>query len=208
MNLYAYLPWREQAVVATIREEYDFEGSPDTASTWRIGDGTAAFYNYIFYTAAGFTENDAFRSNQVREGVLTRAEALSLAAAENLPRYESIFWYLDIIGLETPMHEALRIIQAMPKAPSCARAERGRREVKVLLIQPPAPNIIRESLPAVVEDETGVYPPLGLLYMAAHAGAVAGVEVEVLDCQAEGIAHADLGGACGNSRRTSSGSRR
>lgn len=64
--------------------------------------------------------------------------------------------------------------------------------MKVLLIQPPAPNIIRESLPAVVEDETGVYPPLGLLYIAAHAAAVEGVEVTVLDCQAGRLSHADL----------------
>ena len=64
--------------------------------------------------------------------------------------------------------------------------------MKVLLIQPPVTNIIRESLPAVVEDETGVYPPLGLLYIAAHAEAAAGVEVTVLDCPAERISHADL----------------
>ena len=27
--------------------EYDWETTPDTSTTWRIGDGTAAFYNYI-----------------------------------------------------------------------------------------------------------------------------------------------------------------
>lgn len=64
--------------------------------------------------------------------------------------------------------------------------------MRVLLIQPPTPNIIRESLPAVVEDETGVYPPLGLLYVAAHAEAVPGVEVTVLDCPAARLSHADL----------------
>ena len=115
VNLYAYVPWREEAVVATIRDEYGFELSPDSPTTWRIGDGTAAFYNYVFFTVAGFTENDAFRSNQVREGVLTRAEGLALAAAENAPRYETIFWYLDVIGLATPLHEVLRTIQAMPR---------------------------------------------------------------------------------------------
>lgn len=126
LNLYAYLPWREEAVVTTLRGEYGFELSPDSPTTWRIGDGTAAFYNYVFYTVAGFTENDAFRSNQVREGVLTRAEALTLAAAENVPRYETVFWYLDVIGLGIPMHEVLRIIHAMPKARSRPRGG-GRR---------------------------------------------------------------------------------
>lgn len=125
VNLYAYIPWREGTVVTTLRDGYGFELAPDSATTWRIGDGTAAFYNYIFFTVAGFTENDAFRSNQVREGVLTRAAALALAAAENAPRYETIFWYLDVIGLETPLHEVLRIVQALPRMRPRPTGERG-----------------------------------------------------------------------------------
>jgi anaerobic magnesium-protoporphyrin IX monomethyl ester cyclase len=66
--------------------------------------------------------------------------------------------------------------------------------MKVLLINPPATHIIRESLPPVVEDSTGVYPPLGLLYVAAYAENVPGCEVEVLDCQAQGVEHETLGG--------------
>lgn len=57
----------------------------------------------------------------------------------------------------------------------------------VLLINPPARHLIRESLPAVVEDDTGVFPPLGLLYVAAAARAVPGCRVTVVDAQAEGL---------------------
>ena len=64
---------------------YDWETSPDTRSTWRIGDGTAAFYNYIYYNVAGFTENDT-SSNQIREGLISRDDALALVD-ENSPRY-------------------------------------------------------------------------------------------------------------------------
>jgi radical SAM superfamily enzyme YgiQ (UPF0313 family) len=59
--------------------------------------------------------------------------------------------------------------------------------MKVLLVNPPAEHIIRESLPPVVEDSTGFYPPLGLLYVAAHAEGLPGCEVHVWDCQAERI---------------------
>ena len=59
-----------------------------------------AFYNYIYYTVAGFSEYDTFRSNQIREGMLDREKALQLVNAENIPRYESIKWYLEIIGLD------------------------------------------------------------------------------------------------------------
>ena len=64
--------------------------------------------------------------------------------------------------------------------------------MKILLINPPAANIIRESLPPVIEDETGVFPPLGLLYIAACVEEAAGCSVQVLDCQAEKIDHQAL----------------
>ena len=76
-----------------------WETSKDSNSTWRIGDGTASFYNYIYYTMAGITENDTFRSNQVREGNITREQALKLSARDNIPQFESIKWYLNTINL-------------------------------------------------------------------------------------------------------------
>jgi len=89
------------------------ETSPDTPTTWRIGDGTVPFYNYIYYTVAGFSENDTFRSNQVRGGMITREEALKFLDEENYPRFESMSWYCNTIGVD--LEKALRIIHAIPK---------------------------------------------------------------------------------------------
>ena len=100
LNIFDYLTWDESVVVDTIIKEYDWEISPDTSTTWRIGDGTASFYNFIYYMVAGFTENDTFRSNQIREGTMTRAEALIIVERENNPRWESMKWYLDTIHLD------------------------------------------------------------------------------------------------------------
>ena len=85
INLFQYFPWEEKQVTSVLLEDYNWEIATDTSSTWRIGDGTAAFYNYIYYIVAGFTENDTFRSNQVREGILDRDEALVLVQKENYP---------------------------------------------------------------------------------------------------------------------------
>ena len=60
-----------------LRTEYNWELAQDTTTTWRIGDGTVAFYNYCYFTIAGFSEIDTFRSNQIREGALSREEGLS-----------------------------------------------------------------------------------------------------------------------------------
>ncbi|MDG1689720.1 MAG: hypothetical protein P8I02_02935, partial [Flavobacteriales bacterium] len=72
INIFDYLPWIESDVEDVLINLYNWETDPGTKSTWRIGDGTAAFYNYIYYMVSGFNENDTFRSNQIREGLLSR----------------------------------------------------------------------------------------------------------------------------------------
>tara|TARA_X000000368_G_scaffold417439_1_gene413844 strand:+ start:11676 stop:13694 length:2019 start_codon:yes stop_codon:yes gene_type:complete len=98
-QLFDYFLWDEDEVNNLIIKEYNWELSVDTKNTWRIGDGTAAFYNYIYFLTAGFSEFDTFRSNQVREGMITRKEALKFIEKDNIPRYETIKWYLEIVGL-------------------------------------------------------------------------------------------------------------
>jgi glucosamine--fructose-6-phosphate aminotransferase (isomerizing) len=98
-HLFDFITWNENEC-NNILNEYGWELAPDTKSTWRIGDGTAAFYNYIYYTVAGFTEHDTFRSNQVREGQISREEALKFVEDENMPRYQNIKWYLDALSMD------------------------------------------------------------------------------------------------------------
>lgn len=112
-QVFDWIKWDEKLIEKTLFEEYNWEISPDTTSTWRIGDGTAAFYNYIYYTVAGFSEFDTFRSNQIREGLITREEGLKFIAQENNPRYDSMKWYFDTIGVD--MERAIKIVNAIPK---------------------------------------------------------------------------------------------
>jgi glutamine---fructose-6-phosphate transaminase (isomerizing) len=100
LNLYSYIKWDEKRIIHELLNTYDWETDPGTRTTWRIGDGTAAFYNYIYYTVAGFSEIDTFRSNQIREGDLTRQEALDLSTVENRPRWDSMQWYFSTVGLD------------------------------------------------------------------------------------------------------------
>ncbi len=111
-HIFDYWRWDEETCNDTLKQ-YDWELAPDTNTTWRIGDGTAAFYNYLYYTVAGFTEHDTFRSNQIREGQLTRSEALELVADENRPRYQNIRWYLDSLGLD--FHEVIQTVNNIPR---------------------------------------------------------------------------------------------
>ena len=110
-HLYDYWKWDENEINKTLINEYEWELAPDTSTTWRIGDGTAAFYNYVYYNVAGFTEHDTFRSNQIREGDISRDEALYLIEKENAPRFPNIKWYLDAIGLN--FEEVIKVVNSI-----------------------------------------------------------------------------------------------
>lgn len=113
LNMFDYLEWSEQTVEDVLLNGYNWEISKDTTTTWRIGDGTAAFYNYIYYNVAGFSEFDTFRSNQIREGTLSREKALELVNQENKPRIESFLWYCETIGVDPEY--AIKVINNIPK---------------------------------------------------------------------------------------------
>jgi hypothetical protein len=113
LYLYHYLPWDEKTILGTVRREYDWEVETDTTTTWRIGDGTAAFYNYIYHTMSGFTEDDDQLSNMVREGHIDREEALRRSAEYCRPRIRSLREYAQMIGLN--LEEALNVINTAPR---------------------------------------------------------------------------------------------
>jgi glucosamine--fructose-6-phosphate aminotransferase (isomerizing) len=111
-NFFDFYDWNEDEVIKTIAK-YEWEYAIDTKSSWRIGDGTSAFYNYIYYTVAGFSEFDTFRSNQIREGQIDRETGLRLIENENEPRYETLRWYLEILNLD--FQSVIKAVNLIPK---------------------------------------------------------------------------------------------
>ncbi len=113
LHIFRFIEWNEEKILSTIINEYGWEKEKDTVATWRIDDGTVPFYNYIYLAVAGITENDIFRSIQIREGQIDRERAYELVKEENRPRFESLEWYAKIIGFD--INKAIRVINAMPK---------------------------------------------------------------------------------------------
>jgi glutamine---fructose-6-phosphate transaminase (isomerizing) len=98
--LWHYIKWEEKKIIKTLFDEYGWEDDGENGITWRIDDGSPAFYNYLYGQIQGFTENDSFRSNQIREGIMTREEAIKIVERENMPRYAALQWYFDTIGID------------------------------------------------------------------------------------------------------------
>lgn len=115
-SIFDHIEWREDVIDRVLREEYDWETSPDSATTWRVGDGTAPFYNYLYLRIAGFSENDALRSNQIRSGHISRDWAMTRRELESTPRLESLAWYLETIGLD-----AIDVISRVNRIPALYR---------------------------------------------------------------------------------------
>lgn len=113
LDIFDYIEWRESEIEKQLLSHYDWEIAADADTTWRIGDGTAPFYNYIYMTVAGLTEFDTFRSNQIREGHITRDEALELIKRDNAPRWPSMRDYFSMINVD--IADAVRAVSRMPK---------------------------------------------------------------------------------------------
>lgn len=111
-HMFDYWQWNEDDVDNTL-QTYGWECTSDSSCSWRIGDGVAGFYNYVYYTVAGFTEHDTFRSNQVREGQLTRDQALKLVQQENAPRYENLQWFFKVLDID--FNDSINIVNNIPK---------------------------------------------------------------------------------------------
>jgi len=113
LRLFNYLEWKESVVNRTLIDEYLWETSEESPSTWRIDDGTVPLTDYMYYMMSGLTINDTFRSNQIREGRITRDEGFELIQQENLPRFHAIQWYCDKIGVD--FESTIRTINNAPR---------------------------------------------------------------------------------------------
>jgi glucosamine--fructose-6-phosphate aminotransferase (isomerizing) len=113
LYLFRYILWEEREIESALTGLYNWELAEDTKSSWRIGDGTQAFYNYIYFVGSALTEHDTFRSNQIRENAIGRPEALRDIIIGNQPRIDSLIWYFDTIGLDA--RPILNAVNQMPK---------------------------------------------------------------------------------------------
>lgn len=67
-----------------------------------------------------------------------------------------------------------------------------RLRMKILLINPPVSNRVAAGVPEFIKVNEGVFPPLGLLYIAAHIKANTSHEVAILDAIAQNMSYSGI----------------
>lgn len=64
--------------------------------------------------------------------------------------------------------------------------------MNILLISPPSKNMILTNVPLLVEEGSGVYPPLGLMYLAAYLEQNSEHKIEILDTQVNNLSYTEI----------------
>ena len=100
LQLFDYVKWDERSVLSTLFDDYGWETSKHSSNTWRIGDASAPFYNYIYFYFSGLTENDVYLSNLIRDGQVSREKALGLVEDFNSGDEIGFIAYCNLIGLD------------------------------------------------------------------------------------------------------------
>jgi len=99
LGFYDYIHWNEKEVVSTIRNELDWKGASDTTATWRIDDSAYPLIDYMYLKLVGFNEFDEHFSKLVRDGQISREEALKRCITDHAPRGPSLRRTFDELGV-------------------------------------------------------------------------------------------------------------
>lgn len=109
---FMYIPWDEEELERVLSEKYQWsKGNDPTLPSWRMGDATAPFYNLVYGLALGMTEHDALRSNQIRYGLKSRAEAELDLQKDNQVNILALASYFGTTGLD--MDESVKALKQM-----------------------------------------------------------------------------------------------
>ena len=96
---YFNIEWNEKEIEDTLKNEYGWISDKSYGKNqWRMGDAQTSFNNFIYYHMAGFSEFDNFRSNQIREDLIDRKEALRLCEEDNKIKFDTLKNFSEVIG--------------------------------------------------------------------------------------------------------------
>ncbi len=83
LDLFYYVKWDEKELLSRIQSEIDWTYPAGAPSTWRWDCRVAYLKDLIYLHYLGITEKDDFYSKMIREGVISREEALKRIDREN-----------------------------------------------------------------------------------------------------------------------------
>jgi hypothetical protein len=122
IDLFHFVPWQEDRILSRLRSELDWDCPPDFKATWRFDCRFGRLKDWMYTLTLGLTERDDLYSSMVRNGAMSRDEALRRLAQEGAPDVE----YVERMYAEFGVDPTL-VRQAMVRAEK-ARGQAGQDE--------------------------------------------------------------------------------
>jgi hypothetical protein len=98
--LFDYVEWNEQEILSRIKAELGRESRPEIASTWWFDCRVKHLVDYMYVKTLNMTDKDDFYAKMVREGLITREEALRRIQNENRLYLDEAQLCLNQAGME------------------------------------------------------------------------------------------------------------
>jgi len=99
LDLFHFIEWNEKEITSRITNELKWDYPHALRSTWRFDCKIAHLKDYMYMKTLGMTEKDDFYAKMVREGLISRQEALQRLEKENQIHTEIIAELLEQQGL-------------------------------------------------------------------------------------------------------------
>jgi hypothetical protein len=107
-HLFDYIPWKEEEIISRISRELNWSSPRNLHSTWRFDCKVSHLKDLLYLKTLKMTEKDDLYAKLVREGHLTREEALERLIKENLIYEDEIRIVLDRVGLGEDILERVK----------------------------------------------------------------------------------------------------
>lgn len=95
IDIFHYIQWNEEEVLSRIKNELGWEKPSKFSSSWRFDCKIGHLKDHLYMKTLYMTEKDDFYSKMVREGLITRDEALLRLKDENEIHFDEIKELLD-----------------------------------------------------------------------------------------------------------------
>lgn len=100
VRLFDYIKWNESDVLTTISENLGWQKDPDHASPWRFDCRLDHVKKFLYKKTIGVSELEDLFSKQIREGMITRDEALERLKTEDTTPFHIVEAVLNQINLQ------------------------------------------------------------------------------------------------------------
>jgi len=100
IELFNYVEWNEQEIMSRIKTELGWKSPPEKKSTWRFDCRVKYLVDFMYMKTLGMTDKDDFYAKMVREGLISRRDALQRLQEENELYMDEVHLMLKQAGIE------------------------------------------------------------------------------------------------------------